>query len=156
MWVAHVMSLSKQKCLCWAHCVPVWECEMCVCGDTCTEGWHLLLVCAPESNTITQAWTPAGSWTAWRWRTWTGLTCASTLPATTGWAKMKATTCLWETCWAAQIPWTCQNVCVPFPCAQTNASSVLDRRFVAWLLRSSFQSDCNSPENREKNQRLTI
>ena len=95
-------------------CVSVRECEMCVWGDTCTGGWHLLLVCAPESNMITRAWMPAGSWTAWRWRTWTGLTCASTSPATTGWARTRQTTCLWETCWALLTPWTCPNVCAPF------------------------------------------
>lgn len=65
---------------------------------------------SPGSSTTTPGWTPAGSWTGWWWPTWTGPTCASVLPATTGWVGRRLTTCMSETCWAAWIPWMSQNV----------------------------------------------
>lgn len=54
------------------------------------------------SSMTTRVWTPAGSWTGWRWRTWSGLTSGSTLPATAGWARWRETASSSETCWA---PW---------------------------------------------------
>lgn len=66
---------------------------------------------ASGSSTTTRVWTPAGSWTEWRWQTWSGLTSGSTLLVTAGWARWREMAFLSETCWAAWTLRKYQNVC---------------------------------------------
>lgn len=73
-------------------------------------GWIYVTLPSLGLSMTTQGWMPAGSWTGWWWRTWTGPTCASILPATTGWVGRRLITCMSETCWAAWISWMSQNV----------------------------------------------
>lgn len=81
-----------------------------VCNETYLSPFYSPV--ASGLSMTTPVWTPAGSWTEWWWRMWSGLTWGSTLLVTTGSVRWRQTAFISENCWVAWTPWKCPNVCI--------------------------------------------